>query len=96
MGKYLLFHNDAKLTKEEIGKWSKHDMEIWDRYQAFLNAICDFWDKQVDTMPYNYIENPTLKDKLQFLKNIIPKGLNVFETSKFITSSVEATLNDWF
>lgn len=92
----MLFHMDPEKTRAEIEKWSKHDLANWDKYQAFLGGICDFWDKQVDNVPYNYIEKPTLTDKYQFLKNLIPRNLDVFKTSKFITSSVEANLNDWF
>lgn len=61
-----------------------------------MGGICDFWDKQVDSMPYNYLEKPTLGDRYQFLKNMIPRNLDIFKTTKFITSSVEANLNDWF
>ena len=94
--KYMLFHMDAEKTRSEIGKWSKHDLNNWDRYQTFLSGICEFWDRQVDSMPYNYIQNPTIGDKYQFLKNMLPRNLDVFKTTKFITSSVEANLNDWF
>lgn len=87
---------DPEKTRQEIGKWSQHDLANWDNYQRFLQGICDFWDKQVDNLPFNYIENPKFRDKFNFLMSIIPRNLNVFETAKFITSSVESSLNDWF
>jgi len=87
---------DSAKTKAEIGKWSQRDLENWERYETFLGGICEFWDKQIDNMPYNYLQNPGVGDKYRFLKNMIPHNLDIFKTTKFITSSVEATLNDWF
>lgn len=75
-------------TKREIAKWSEHDAAKWEEYNVFLNAVCDFWDKRIEHLPYNFIENPSWKDRFLFAKSMILKGVKPFDLSNFVTSSV--------
>ena len=87
--------NNQKNIKE-IAKFSKKDAAKWKEYIKFLDAICDFWDKRIESIPYNFIENPSWKDRFSFAKSLILKGVKPFDLSNFVTSSVENILNKWF
>ena len=91
-----MYGGDIAKTKKEIAKFSKADAEKWEEYNQFLNAVCDFWDKRIESIPYNFIENPTLKDRFLFVKSLILRGVKPFDLSNFVTSSVENVLNKWF
>lgn len=95
-GKYLLFYNDQQRTIEEIAKFSRKDAEAYPKYNSFLNTFCDFWEKNLDHIPYNYLQNPSLLDKIGFLERSFQPGLDYFEFGKFITSSVKEMLDSWF
>lgn len=91
-----MYAGDSARTRAEISKFSRKDADAWESYNKTLNAICDFWDKRIEMLPYNYIQKPTLKDKYLFLKSLIMRGIHPFDLSKFVTSSVENVLNKWF
>lgn len=77
-GEYLLFYNDAQRTKAEIAKFSQKDAEVWSKYEAYLSGFCDFWDRNLEHLPYNYLNNPSLADKINFLQRAYQPGLDYF------------------
>jgi phytoene dehydrogenase-like protein len=93
---YLLFHKNTEKTIAEIAKFSKKDAEVWQKYETFLSKYCSFWDKNLDHLPINYVENPKLGDFTQFLKNSFLEDYDYFNFGKFVTCSVEEMLDNWF
>ena len=89
MDEYLLFHKDAAKTVEEIAKFSKKDAKVYQEYEQYLSKFCNFWEKNVDNIPYNYLQKPTFFDKINFLKKSYQKDLDYFDFGKFLTCSVE-------
>ena len=88
-GKYLVMYGgDYQKNIKEIAKFSKNDAAKWGEYVKFLDAVCDFWDKRIESIPYNFIENPSWKDRLFFAKSLILRGVKPFDLSNFVTSSV--------
>lgn len=82
-----MYKNQQK-TIEEIAKFSKKDAEIYPKYEEYLSQFCSFWDKNVDSIPYNSLNNPSLKDKVNFLANSYQKNLDYFDFGRFLTCSV--------
>jgi phytoene dehydrogenase-like protein len=95
-GQYLLFHQDSQKTRAEIAKFSQKDAEQWGNYEEYLSRFCQFWDRNLEHLPYNYLSNPSLADKINFLQRAYQPGLDYFEFGKFVTSSVREMLDNWF
>jgi len=89
-------YKDQKKTVEEISKFSKKDAEIYPKYEHYLSQFCSFWDKNVDSIPYNSLKSPSIMDKLNFLKNSYQTGIDYFDFGRFLTCSVEEMLDNWF
>ena len=94
--KYLLMHKDQKKTVEEIAKFSKRDAEIYPKYEEYLAKFCQFWENNLDDIPINSIPNPSITDKLAFFKRSYSSEIDYFDFGRFLTSSVEEMLDNWF
>lgn len=81
-------YRDQAKTIEEIAKFSKKDAEIYPKYEKYLELFCKFWDKNVENIPYNSLKDPSLTDKINFLKNSYQSGIDYFEFGRFLTCSV--------
>lgn len=89
-------YKDQKKTVEEIAKFSKKDAEAYPKYEEYLSKFCQFWENNLDNIPINYIEKPTLADKLSFVKRAYSPEIDYFDFGRFLTSSVEEMLDNWF
>ena len=95
-GKYLMLYRDQQKTLAEIAKFSKHDAEQWPKYEKYLSEFCKFWDQNLDDIPYNYLQQPSLKDKIDFAKRSYQPGMDYFDFGRFVTCSVSEMLDNWF
>ena len=50
----------------------------------------------MDDLPINSIQSPSLIDKLSFIKRSYSPQIDYFDFGRFLTSSVEEMLDNWF
>ncbi|HXN00778.1 MAG TPA: NAD(P)/FAD-dependent oxidoreductase, partial [Candidatus Dormibacteraeota bacterium] len=98
-GSHLLLTKDAAQAKAEIGKFSKHDAEVWPSFSAYLAKIARLVRPLLLMTPPN-VGAKTPADLLELARFAWKlRGLDVKSTGDFVkvmTLSVAELLDEWF
>jgi phytoene dehydrogenase-like protein len=97
-GRSLLMGPDARLTHDEIAKFSRRDAERYPRYEAMLERVADFIEPTLTMTPPDLLR-PRLRD----LRNLLALGrafrrlgTGAGEAVEMLTGAARTILDRWF
>ena len=101
----LTLSSSSKFNYNQISKFSIRDAKNYEKYENWLNNVCEFLEPFMDKSPPNtdIIKNSTTISKLKYLKKYVPDlktakffAHNFDDLYRLFTEPASNLLNEWF
>lgn len=101
----LILSSNTGFNYEQISKFSVRDAKNFEKYEYWLNNVCEFLQPFMDKSPPNthVIKNASTISKLKYLKKYVPDlktakffAYNFDDIYRLFTEPAANLLNEWF